>query len=167
MASVMYEIVTCLLLLTAIRGTSVQPKKIVYVDEVNVTLDLSCQEDGAKSPYRGVEVALDGVEVQNPTTENVKHKCRSKKVQESVTDAPCDPQCPTWFFPDLSSNGTCRCGNDVHGIVQCNDSTKEAFIRSCHCMTYNESTGSVVGACFYNLLRINASFVESLHWTIP
>ena len=45
------------------------------------------------------------------------------------------------------------CGDDVHGLVRCNDSTKQAFIRSCYCMTYNESTGPVVGACFYNILQ--------------
>ena len=45
MASAVYEIVSCLLLLAAVRGTSIQPKKIVYVDEVNGTLDLSCWED--------------------------------------------------------------------------------------------------------------------------
>ena len=51
MASVVYEIAICLLLLVAVRGTGVQPKKIVYVDEVNGTLDLSCWEDNAKLPY--------------------------------------------------------------------------------------------------------------------
>ena len=152
MASVVYEIVTCLLLLAAVRGTSLQPKKIAYVDEVNGTLDLSCQVDGAELPCSGVEMARNGVELQHSTVIFMKHICKCKKLQESVTDAPHDPPCPTWFFPDLSSNGTCRCGNDVHGSVKCNDSTKEAFIRSCHCMTYNESTGPVVGSCFYNLL---------------
>ena len=152
-STVVYEIVTCLLLLlTAVRGTSVQPKQLVYIDEVNGTLDLSCWEDKAKPPYSGVEMALNGVELYNSTLVAVKPKCKCKN-QKSAADVPHDSQCPTWFFPDPSLNGTCRCGDNVHGTVRCNDSTKEAFIGSCHCMTYNKSTGPVVGACFYNLLR--------------
>ena len=106
MASAVYEIVTCLLLLAAVRGSSVQPKKIVYVDEVNGTLDLSCWEDKAKPPYSGIEMALDGVELYNSTLVVVKPKCKCKELQESAADAPHDPQCPTWFFSDPSSNGT-------------------------------------------------------------
>ena len=149
MANVVYEIVIYMLLLTAVRGTSVQPKQLVYIDEVNGTPDL---KDKAKPSYSGVEMALDHVELYNSTLVVVKPKC--KELQKSAGDAPHDQQCHTWFFPDPSLNGTCRCGNDVHGIVRCNDSTKEAFIRSCYCMTYNESTGPVVGACFYNLRPI-------------
>ena len=152
MASVVYEIVACLLLLVAVRGSSVQPKKIVYVDEVNGTLDLSCQEDKIKPSYSRGEVALNGLEVQDSTTVNVKNKCKRKKLKGTVADTCHDPPCHTWLFRDPSLNCTCRCGDDVHGLVRCNDSTEQAFIRSCHCMTYNESTGPVVGACFYNLL---------------
>ena len=151
MASAVYEILTCLLLLTAVTGASVQAKKSIYVEEVNGTLVITCQVNGAELPYSGVEMALNGVEMQNSTAIFMEHIF--KKVQESVTDAPHDPPCHTWLFPDPSSNSTCRCGDDVHGIIKCNDSTKEAFIRSCYCMTYNESTGPVVGACPYNLIR--------------
>ena len=153
MASVVYKIVTYLFLLIAVRGTSVQPKQLVYIDEVNGTLDLSCWEEKAKPPYSGVEVALDDVELYNSTLVVVKPKCKCEEFQKCAADASLDWQCPTWFFPDPSSNGTCRCGDDVHGTVKCNDSTKEAFISSSHCMTYNESTGPVVGVCFYNFLR--------------
>ena len=151
MASAVYEIVTCLLLLTAVRGTSVQAKKSIYVEEVNGTLVITCQVNGAELPCSGVEMALNGVEMQTSTVVFMEHIF--KKDQESAADTPHDAPCHTWLFPDPSSNSTCRCGDDVHGIIRCNDSTKEAFIRSCYCMTYNESTGPVVGACPYNLLR--------------
>ena len=152
MASAVYEIVTYLFLLIAVRGASVQPKQLVYIDEVNGTLDLSCLEEKAQPPHGGVEMALDDVQLYNSTLVVVKPKCKCEELYESAADAPHDPQCHPWFFPDPSSNDTCRCGDNVHGIVRCNDSTKEAFIRSCYCMTYNESSGPVVGACFYNLL---------------
>ena len=165
MASAVFEIVSCLLLLAAVRGTSIQPKKIVYVGKVNGTLDLSCQEDKVKPPNSGVEIPLNGVEVQDSTTVNVKYKCKRKMLKGSVTDACHGPPCPTWFFPDRSLNGRCRCGDDVHGVVRCNDSTQQAFIRSCHCMTYNESTGPVVGACFYNLLH--PTLTHTLYDLVP
>ena len=163
MASAVYEIVTCLLLLAAVRGSSVQPKKIVYVDEVNGTLDLSCWEEKTKLPYSGVEMALDGVELYNSTLVVVKPKCKCKELEAFVADAPHDPPCHTWFYPEPFSNSTCRCGDDVHGLVRCNDSTKQAFIHSCYCMTYNESTGPVVGACFYNLLK----HIRTLYDLVP
>ena len=165
MASTVFEIVTCLLLLAAVRGTSIQPKKIVYVGKVNGTLDLSYQEDKVKPPNSGVEIPLNVVEVQDSTTVNVKYKCKRKMLKGSVTDACHGPPCPTWFFPDPSLNCRCRCGDDVHGLVRCNDSTQQAFIRSCHCMTYNESTGPVVGACFYNLLR--PTLTHTLYDVVP
>ena len=55
--------------------------------------------------------------------------------------------CPPWFEP---SNGTCKCGKEIHGVVKCNETLQESAVLDCHCMTYNESTGTVVGACFYN-----------------
>ena len=153
MASAVYGIATYLFLLIAVRGASVQPKQLVYIDEVNGTLDLSCLEEKAKPPYSGVEVALEDVELYNSTLVVVKPKCKCEELYESAADALHDPPCPTWFFPDPSSNDTCRCGDDIHDTVRCNDSTKKAFISSGHCMTYNESTGPVVGACFYNFVR--------------
>ena len=53
-----------------------------------------------------------------------------------------------WFTP---RNGTCHCGSSVHGVVTCNEQTKEVMVLECYCMTndsnYNQT---VVGACLYN-----------------
>ena len=152
MARAVYETITwLLLLLTTVRSTGVQPKKIIYVDKVNGTLRPSFWQDKAESS--STEVTLDGVNLHKSTVVAVKHKTKSKELQESTADAPHDQQCPTWFFTDSTSNGTCRCGDDVHDTVQCNNSTKEASILNCYCMTYNKSTGPVVGACFYNCMN--------------
>jgi len=150
MVTVAYTIVICLLMLTAVRC---QPKQIIHIiDEVNRTLDPSWWKDRTESQYSSVEVALDGVELHNSTLVVVKYECENKELQESAAahDAPRHPQCPTWFFPNTSLNGTCTCGDDVNGIVKCDESTKEASMLDCHCMTYSKSTGPVVGACFYN-----------------
>ena len=39
MTSVVYEVAACLPLLVAVRGTSVQPKQIIYVDKVRKFLE--------------------------------------------------------------------------------------------------------------------------------
>ena len=98
------------------------------------------------SHCESIKVALDGAEQHNSTIVVVKQKCKSVP----IADAPDGTPCSTWFLPDSSANGTCRCGNDIDGAVSCNDFTKEVSILGSYCMTYNESTGSVVGACFYN-----------------
>ena len=61
--------------------------------------------------------------------------------------------CPTWFRPYSSGNATCRCGHDISDVVRCNETTHETTLLDCYCMTYNESTGPVVGACFYNCIH--------------
>ena len=150
MASVLY--VLCLLLLTAVKATNAQPKKIISIDELKKTLHPmhACWEN--KTESSSVEGALDGVELYSSTVVVAKHKCKCEelRIQESAANIPHDPPCPTWFFPDPSSNGTCRCGDNIHDTVRCNDSMKEVAILDCYCMTYNESTGPVVGTCFYN-----------------
>ena len=50
----------------------------------------------------------------------------------------------TWFIP----NGTsCVCGDSLNGKVRCNNSTNKTELLLSFCMTYNESTGTVVGGC--------------------
>ena len=149
MACAVYQVTTCLLLLVAVGSSGVQPKRIIYIDEGNGTLNPSCCDSGTESLCESVEVVLDGAEQHNSTVVFVKHKC---KIVPSA-DAPDGTPCPTWFFADPSANGTCRCGNDIDGAVRCNDSTKEVAILRCYCMTYSESTGPVVGTCFYNCLH--------------
>ena len=162
MASVVHELAICLLLLTALRGTSVKPKQLICVDEANGTLD--CWENRAK--YTSAGLSLDGGELYNSTLAAVKHECMCTELQKSVPDATCDPPCPTWFF---LWNGTCRCGDNVHDAVRCNDSTKEASILDCYCMTYNKSTGPVVGACFYNCENptVNPLLKDEVYHLLP
>ena len=169
MVSLEYELVVCLLLLTVVRSTSVQPKQIIYVDEVNGTLDSCCCENRNEILSSSENVALDGVQLHNSTLVVVKPKCKCKELQQSAAAALHDPQCHTWFFPDPSINDTCRCGNDIHDAVRCNNSTKEAAILDCYCMTYNNFTGPVVGTCFYNCENsaVNPLLKDDLYHLLP
>ena len=164
MTSVLCEIVTCLLLLTAVRGTSVWEKQIIYVDKVNGTLDPCSWDD--KAEFSSVEVTLDGVELSNSILVVVKPNCKCKELHESAAAASHDQQCPTWLFPDPSSNGTCRCGDNIHDTVRCNESTKETSILDCYCMTNNKLMGPVVGACFYNCAK-NPLLKNELYHLVP
>ena len=100
MNSLLYEIVTCLLSLTVVRGISVPAEQNIYVDKVNRTLDPCCWE--YKSECSSVEMTADGVVLRNSTLVVVKPKCMCKELHESAAAASHDPQCPTWFFPDPS-----------------------------------------------------------------
>ena len=59
MACIVYKMATCLLLLTAVRSTSVQPKQIIYADKGSWILDSNHREN---EPCENVEAALDGAE---------------------------------------------------------------------------------------------------------
>ena len=63
-----------------------------------------------------------------------------------------DDTCPTWFLPvtDDKRNDTCKCGNDLEGIVRCHDVTQPVYLHNCYCMSYNQDmSGLVVGNCYY------------------
>ena len=47
------------------------------------------------------------------------------------------------------SNGTCQCGGDVSGNVQCSTNPDKVSITSCSCMTFDDKEGLVVGRCLY------------------
>ena len=101
MVSLEYKLVVCLLLLTVVRSTSVEPKQIIYVDEVN-GIDSCCWENRNEFLCSSEKVALDDVELHNSTLVVVKPKCMCKEFHESAATAPHDPQYRTWFFPDPS-----------------------------------------------------------------
>ena len=160
MACVVCKITFCLLFLAAVRSSGVQSKQIVYVDEGNETLGPSSWENGPGSQSESVKVALDSTELDNSTIVVVKPKCKNVTALDDR-----DTPCPTWFLPDPLANGTCRCGNDIDGAISCNESTKEVAILDCYCMTYNESTGPVVGTCLYNC--IHPKLEDTLYHPLP
>ena len=71
--------------------------------------------------------------------------------QENDTET--DDTCPTWFLPvtDDKGNSTCKCGNDLDGIVVCYNLTQAVNLYHCYCMTYNQDMSAlVVGNCYYS-----------------
>ena len=101
-----------------------------------------------------------------PTIDNGTCRCEptacrcneSATIQEysSISAQSYNVSCPPWFEP---SNGTCKCGDSVDGIVKCDYTQQVSAIRNCHCMTYNEITGTVVvGHCLYNCVKRDSRY---------
>ena len=59
-----------------------------------------------------------------------------------------DKQCPPWTSPQ---NESCKCGNDLGGIVKCEDGRGAYALKNCFCMTAHEngSSSPLVGTCPY------------------
>ena len=161
MTSVAYKVATFLLLLSEVRSISIQQGQTIYIDKENGTLVHSSWEEGLQSP--SVQVAPECTK-DNLTPVTPQQEDRNA----SIVDAHDNPSCPTWLFPDSSLNNTCTCGNDIEGAVKCDNSTKEVSILPCYCMTYDESTGPVVGTCFYNCVtRKQFDYTSVLYHPLP
>ena len=64
-----------------------------------------------------------------------------------------DDQCPSWTRPVNTTDGniSCECGDDIGGIISCDNKTKQVFVSICYCVTYaKHSDLLVVGACPYS-----------------
>ena len=67
--------------------------------------------------------------------------------------------CPPWFSYD-NITGQCECGDELDGIVSCDNKEKKVYVMECYCMTYDKHLGVVVGSCSTNCLvrRSDLSF---------
>ena len=58
-----------------------------------------------------------------------------------------------WFVWDDETN-SCRCGDELNGVVYCDTVTKELSVIDCHCLTIHFTTQGttlpVVGSCIFN-----------------
>ena len=154
-----------LLLYTSVDlSTEVKAKPVIYVDMKNGTLDSSCWRKGLDLPCGSLELAIAGARKHNSTIAVLPFEVSATASQEVQ---PSSSSCPPWFFPDPSSNGTCRCGESIHGAVKCNETLQESAILDCYCMTYNESTGVVAGPCFYNCENMRKGHHDMLYHHLP
>ena len=154
-----------LLLCTAVElSTEVKAKPVIYVDMKNGTLDSSCWKKGLDLPCGSLELAIAGARKHNSTIDVLPFEVSAAASQEVQSSS---SSCPPWFFPDSSSNDTCRCGKSIHGAVKCNETLQESAILDCYCMTYNESTGVVAGPCFYNCENIPKGQEDMLYHPLP
>ena len=131
------------------------------LDLLNVDMGSSCWRRGLDLPC-GSLVA--GARKHNSTIDVLSFEVPAAASQEVQ---PSSPSCPPWFFPDPSSNDTCRCGESIYGAVKCNETLQESAILDCYCVTYNKSTGVVAGPCFYNCENIPKGQEDTLYHPLP
>ena len=77
-----------------------------------------------------------------------------------------EKDCPLWTYPN-NITGTCKCGDRLSGTIECNERDKTVSIKSCYCMTLDESTSQpVVRNCLYTCYTIHNDIRESrpIHW---
>ena len=75
--------------------------------------------------------------------------------------------CPTWFV--CNSQNRCQCGNGHSKIIACNDRTSTSAVLDCHCVTYENETGSTfTGKCFYNCENHHSrGSYDLVYYTLP
>ena len=62
-------------------------------------------------------------------------------------------RCPPWTRPvnTTDDNITCECGDNLGGIISCDNETKEVFVSVCCCVTRGKQHDQIVaGACPYS-----------------
>ena len=70
-----------------------------------------------------------------------------------------DKGCPLWTYPN---NITCECGDRLSGTIECNNIDKTVSIKSCYCMTLDESTSQpIVSDCLYTCYTVYSDIRES------
>ena len=86
---------------------------------------------------------------------------------DEAAEFPARATCPdTWFVP--SHNGKCQCGHTFHGVVSCDEDTKEVRVLDCFCMTFDSSRNkTVVGECLYNCLNTSKSHKDYMYHPVP
>ena len=93
---------------------------------------------------------------------------REKNIAEQVThQLTVNDSCSDlWFTP---RNGACHCGSTVHGVVTCNEQTKEVMVLDCYYMTTDSANQTVVGACLYNCVNLshNAEYQQIVYHQAP
>ena len=72
-----------------------------------------------------------------------------------------DKDCPLWTYLN-NIIGKCECGDRLSGTIECNKIDKTVSIKSCYCMTLDESTSQpVVSDCLYTCNTVYSDIRES------
>ena len=149
---------------------------IVYVDTENGTLNNNCWKGGSDLPCRSLELALEGAKEPNIKVAILLRKSGifgnttvmpANEIRNSDIITNNNTSCPPWLVHSPSNNGTCECRNTFKDIIRCNESLQESSILDCYCTTYDESTGTVMGACYCGCLHSIPRDNDHLYILLP
>ena len=77
---------------------------------------------------------------------------------------------PTLWFVWDDHTKSCRCGDDLDGIIKCDTLTKQLSVIDCHCLTIHGTTGGeklpVIGKCIYNCAN-HTYFKDAIYHGAP
>ena len=70
---------------------------------------------------------------------------------------------PQWYFYN-GSTGCCECGEDLDGLIHCDQEMDYTLVLNGYCMT-SDNNMTVVGACLYNFFNTNKAtpFLSNYH----
>ena len=77
-----------------------------------------------------------------------------------------DRHCPTWQYYDIKTE-RCKCGSDIHGAVECNDTTNEVRLLDCYCMSMNHEGRMEVGKCFIGCAHSHSHSRDKIYNQVP
>lgn len=130
-------------------STNLSPR-VVYVDPVKGIMDPDCLTGGKNLPCKD--------DLSKKDTLYLKPKYYKVEVK-SYKNITCKH---LWMY---ESNGTCLCGDGIHGSVICKRSS--VFIQTCSCLTYDTNAGVLVGPCPYGCGFTNSSWGGELYHPLP
>ena len=71
----------------------------------------------------------------------------------------------TWFVPVGNS---CVCGDTHHGIVSCDNVTRDVGVADCYCITFDSTRNTaVLGACLFNCVNVSKAYSDSIYHHVP
>ena len=74
--------------------------------------------------------------------------------------------CPPWFLYD-NATGQCVCGDELNGVLSCDDEENKVYMTACHCMTIDNELGITVGNCFINCVLRESNRSFQMYLRIP
>ena len=90
-------------------------------------------------------------------------------LQSSMNEQACS-ETNGWFVWNNRTR-SCDCGDDLNGMVQCNNvATKELSVLDCHCLTVHHTTQgtqlALAGSCIFNCVR-STGLVDIMYHSAP
>ena len=179
------SLVLLALVVVVVTGTVSGHQQIIYVDTQNGTLDSSCWDSGTVMPCANMELALEGAQKRQSAAVVLLLKNNSYESRNSTGLIAVDTQqdvvlvytsnnnsanttCPPWFVhSDDTNSSTCKCGNELGGVVICNSSLQKSYILCFYCVTHDKYLGTVTGICSYSQWCIAGRVHSSIRYHLP
>ena len=74
--------------------------------------------------------------------------------------------CSPWFLYENKTRH-CVCGDELNGVLSCDEEEKKVYMRECHCMTYDNKTGITLGTCVTNCILRKSNSLFQMYFKIP